>query len=166
MTSTLIAVCLGEDRWQPKHDVREGVLCAGHGLLGDAHAGLSEREVSLLSTESLYSLEAERGISAQPGSFAENLVVDGLAVESLTVGDLLIVGAAILEIVQIGKPPGTPHTYSYQGVSLLPTAGVFCHVLQGGRIAAGDAVSHQPAQRADQTQGKETPPHADRCRQR
>ncbi|MHB1294863.1 MAG: MOSC domain-containing protein [Anaerolineae bacterium] len=147
MPGTLLAVCSSDNRWQPKHDVREGVLCAGHGLLGDSHAGISDREISLLMVDSLRRAEAELGKPIPPGSFAENLVVEGIALDALAVGDLLTVGPTILEIVQLGKPLGTPHTYAYQGMSLLPSEGVFCHILQGGPVIVGDLVSHRPGRR-------------------
>ena len=31
----------------------------------------------------------------------------------------------------MGKPPSAAHTYNFQGLSLLPTEGVFCRVLEG-----------------------------------
>lgn len=148
MSGALLAVCSSDNRWEPKHDIRTGVLCAGHGLLGDSHAGISDREISLLIVDSLRRAEAELGKPIPPGSFAENLVVAGLDLSALHVGDLLMVGATILEIVQLGKPAGTPHTYAYEGMSLLPSDGVFCHVLQGGHIAAGDVVTHQRGRKA------------------
>ena len=49
-------------------------------------------------------------------------------------------GTAELEVVQIGKPLDAAHTYNFQGVSILPHCGVFCRVLQGGRVARGDAI--------------------------
>jgi MOSC domain-containing protein YiiM len=33
------------------------------------------------------------------------------------------------------------HTYSFQGQSLLPRQGVFCAVVAGGTVAAGDPVT-------------------------
>jgi MOSC domain-containing protein YiiM len=41
----------------------------------------------------------------------------------------------------LGKPPGIAHTYSFQGHSLLPTVGVFCGVVVGGMVAAGDEIT-------------------------
>lgn len=136
----VVAVCRSDRCSDPKVDVGEGELRAGHGLVGDAHAGLSEREVSLLALESIEQANREHGINAVPGSFAENLTVQGLDVLSLRVGDRLRVGKALLEVVQIGKPPEVAHTYSFQGASILPREGVFCRVVEGGRVARGDLV--------------------------
>jgi len=136
----VVAVCASAQRADPKVDLGEGELVAGYGLLGDAHAGLSERQVSLLALESIDRANREHGIAAVPGSFAENLTTCGLALASLHIGDRLRVGPALLEVVQIGKPPEIAHTYSYQGVSILPHEGVFCRVVEGGRVAHGATI--------------------------
>ncbi len=136
----VVAVCSSGRREDPKVDLGEGELVAGYGLLGDAHAGLSDCQVSLLAVESIERANAAYRIAAGPGSFAENLTVKGLDVSSLRVGDELHVGAARLQVVRIGKPPGVAHTYSFQGASILPREGVFCRVVQGGRVARGDSI--------------------------
>lgn len=140
---TLVAVCVSEERTDPKSDVGGGELRVGHGLVGDAHAGLSEREVSLLAYESIRRLRDELGIDAYPGCFAENLVVQGLDFSEVEVGDTIRVGEAALQVVQLGKPPGVPHTYSFRGVSILPREGVFCRVVRTGRVSRGDVVTHE-----------------------
>lgn len=140
----VVAVCRSTRRTDPKVDIGEGELRAGLGLVGDAHAGMSEREVSLLSLESIERANQEHGIHAIPGSFAENLTIQGLDLLSLEVGDRLRVGPALLEVVQIGKPPDVAHTYSFHGVSILPREGIFCRVVEGGRVARGDPVRVLP----------------------
>ena len=134
------AVCSSGRREDPKVDLGEGELVVGYGLLGDAHAGLGECQVSVLALESIERANAVHGIAAVPGSFAENLTVQGVDLLSLRVGDRLRVGAACLEVVRLGKPAGIAHTYSFQGVSILPREGVFCRVIVGGRVGRGDRV--------------------------
>ena len=136
----IVAVCRSQERTDPKADIGAGVLRAGYGLVGDAHAGLSEREVSLLAMESIERVNREHGIGARPGSFAENLTTQGLDLLSLRVGDRLRIGPALLEVVQIGKPLSMAHTYNFHGFSILPTEGVFCRVLEGGQVEGGDAL--------------------------
>lgn len=143
----LVAVCLSTKRTDPKVDLGEGDLVAGFGLLGDSHAGIGERQVSLLALESIERVNREHGIAAGPGSFAENLTTQGIDLLSLRLGDRLQVGPALLEVVQIGKPPETAHTYSFQGVSILPREGIFCRVVEGGHVARGDALRVIPARR-------------------
>jgi MOSC domain-containing protein YiiM len=140
VTTHVVAICRSQRRTDPKVDVGAGELRVGYGLVGDAHAGLGERQVSLLALESIERANRERHISAGPGSCAENLTTRGLDLLSLQVGDRLRVGPALLEVVQIGKPPQAAHTYNFQGVSLLLTEGVFCRVVEGGRVVRGDAI--------------------------
>jgi len=136
----VVAVCASQCRGDPKVDVGEGELRAGYGLVGDSHAGFSEREISLLAIEAIEEANRVHHIAAVPGSFAENLTVEGLDLLTLVVGDRLQVGQALLEVVQIGKPPSAAHTYSYQGVSVLPYKGVFCRVVRGGHVAQSDPI--------------------------
>jgi MOSC domain-containing protein YiiM len=138
----IVAVCASYRRSDPKADQGAGELVAGYGLVGDAHAGYSEREVSLLGIESVREVNREKGISAGPGCFAENLTTEGLDLLGLELGDRLQIGERVLlEVLQIGKPPSDSHTYSYQGVSILPHRGVFCRVLRGGHVARGDRIA-------------------------
>jgi MOSC domain-containing protein YiiM len=137
----VVAVCQSRQRTDPKVDIGEGELRAGHGLVGDAHAGLSERQISLLAIESIERANHEHSITAAPGSFAENLTTEGLDLGALKVGDRLRAGEAELVVVQLGKPPGVAHTYNYQGVSILPQEGVFCRVLRSGWVRRGDEIA-------------------------
>ena len=136
---SVIAVNRSERRTDPKMDVGEGALLPGLGLVGDAHAGLNEREVSLIDVAEIERANREYGIEAGPGSFADNLTLEGLDLSTLQVGDRLRVGPTLLEVVQLGKPRSPAHTYNFQGVSILPDVGVFCRVLEGGHVERGDS---------------------------
>jgi MOSC domain-containing protein YiiM len=135
----VVGVCVSQRRTDPKKNVDKGLLRKGLGLKGDSHAG-TEKEVSLLAIESLHRLNREAGISAEPGSFAENITTEGMDLTSLTIGSQLQVGEAKLMVVQIGKDPSQSHTYRYQGYSLLTTEGVFCKVIESGEVKKGDLV--------------------------
>ena len=137
----IIAVCASQRRLDPKRDMGEGYLREGYGLEGDAHAGLSEREVSLLAWESIERINEEHGIEADPGDFAENLTTQGIDLVSLPLGTRLRTREAVLEVVQIGKPPDVTHTYNFQGLSILPTEGIFCRVIAAGRVRKGDEIA-------------------------
>jgi MOSC domain-containing protein YiiM len=137
----VVAVCQSRQRTDPKVDIGEGELRAGVGLVGDAHAGLTERQVSLLAIESIERANHKHGIAAVPGSFAENLTTEGLDLGALKVRDRLRAGEAELVVVQLGKPPGVAHTYNYQGVSILPWEGAFCRVTRGGWVRRGDEIA-------------------------
>jgi molybdopterin adenylyltransferase len=141
------AVCSSDHRIEPKTDVGHGELRAGWGLVGDSHAGPPRPgrwQISLLAWEDVDSLNQEFGLDAVPGSFAENLTTEGLDTSSLRVGDRIIIGQAVLEVVQLGKPPEIAHTFSYQGHTLLPTKGIFCGILVSGAVANGDPLVAKP----------------------
>jgi MOSC domain-containing protein YiiM len=140
----VLAVCRSGRRTDPKVDIGRGEFHAGWGLVGDSHAGPSTPgrwQISLLAWESVERLNREQRLHAVPGSFAENLTTEGLDTSGLRVGDRLWIGdRVVLEVQQLGKPPEIAHTYSFQGHSLLPTEGVFCGVVAGGNVAAGDEI--------------------------
>lgn len=144
----VVAVCMSANRPDPKRDVGSGELRAHYGLVGDAHAGYSEREISLLAVETIAEVNREHGIGALPGSFAENLTLEGLDLMTLRLGDRLRVGPVLLEVVQIGKPADVAHTYNFRGISILPRKGVFCRVLEGGIVSRGDEVQVLPREGA------------------
>jgi MOSC domain-containing protein YiiM len=135
----VVGVCVSQRRTDPKKNVGQGLLQRGLGLVGDSHAG-TEKEVSLLAIESIRKLCRETGISAGPGSFAENITTEGIDLTSLPIGTRLQIGEARLEVIQIGKDPSQAHTYNYQGYSILPKEGIFCKVMESGRIKVGDIV--------------------------
>jgi len=146
-TPALIAVCRSEQRADPKTDLGEGELRPGWGLVGDSHAGPARPgrwDVSLLAWEDVEKLNRTHGLSAVPGSFAENLTTSGFDTSHLRVGDRLSIGEhVVLEVEQLGKPPEIAHSYSFRGHSLLPAVGVFCRVVIGGAVRAGDPVRLQ-----------------------
>lgn len=139
MLGKVVGVCVSERRTDPKKNVGKGFLQKGLGLTGDSHAG-TEKEVSLLAMESIDRLCRKVGISAGPGSFAENITTEGIDLTSLSIGTNLQVGEAKLVVIQIGKDPSQAHSYTYQGYSILPKEGVFCKVMEGGEIKVGDII--------------------------
>lgn len=138
----LIAVCASLERQKPKTEMEEALFLPG-GIEGDSHRGVTEREVSLLRSEDIRRAEREAGFSFPPGALAENLVVEGLP-EELPVGTVLRLGdSVLLEVIEKGKKPGEPHSYDYRGWCLLPGAGYFLRVVQGGTVKKGDFVAVQ-----------------------
>ncbi len=139
MAGKVIGVCASQSRTDTKKNVGGGFLQKGFGLVGDSHAG-TEKEISLLAIESIQRLCRKTGLSAGPGSFAENITTEGIDLVSLPIGSQLKVGEARLILIQIGKDPRQAHTYHYQGYSILPKEGVFCKVTEGGEVRIGDGV--------------------------
>jgi MOSC domain-containing protein YiiM len=135
----VVAVCRGVERSKPKEDVHSGFFQEGVGLVGDAHAGTT-KEVSILAKEKVDQLSGKTGLSFPPGAFAENLLVEGLDQAQFIPGKYLKIGKALLQIQQIGKEPGIPHSYHYRGHSLLPHFGIFARVLESGLVKNGDEI--------------------------
>ncbi len=135
----VVGVCLSQRRTDPKKNEGKGFLQKGLGMLGDSHAG-TEKEVSLLAVESIQKLCQETGLSAGPGSFAENITTEGVNIVSIPIGSTLQIGETKLMVIQIGKDPSQAHTYNYQGYSILPKEGVFCKVIESGEVKIGDPI--------------------------
>lgn len=138
-TGRVIGVCVSKRRSDPKENVGRGFIRKGLGLVGDSHAG-TEKEISLLAGEAIEALCERTGIVASPGSFAENITTEGLAVKRVPIGAEIQLGAAMLKVIGIGKDPSAPHTYTFQGYSLLREEGIFCKVTKSGWVQMGDEV--------------------------
>ncbi len=144
MPGKVIAVCVSEGKGQRKTPGESGILRAGHGLVGDAHAGEGPRQVSLLALESIRKMQA-LGLSVGPGDFAENLTTEGVTLADLPVGTCLSVGEAVLEVSQVGKECHERCAIYHQaGDCVMPREGIFARVVRGGQVRAGDIVSVVP----------------------
>jgi MOSC domain-containing protein YiiM len=131
---------VSEEKGTVKVDVGEANLVREMGLEGDAHAGFAHRQVSLLSLEDIEET-ARRLPGLKPGSFAENLTIEGMDVSLLPVGTRLSIGESLLEITQIGKECHSKcEIYHRTGDCIMPKKGVFCRVLEGGLVRSGDEV--------------------------
>jgi len=140
MGARVVAVCTSAERGR-KRAAERAEFVAGHGIAGDAHAGPTHRQISLLDERDVESLRAQ-GLSLEPGAFGENLVLAGLDLEALGAGSRLSVGAAEIELTQVGKVCHEPcSNYAQAGDCVMPRAGVFARVLRGGEVAPGDHVA-------------------------
>jgi MOSC domain-containing protein YiiM len=143
---TVVSVNLSLKKGQVKTPVPSAKLVAGEGLAGDAHRGFGRRQVSLLMIESVEEQARKLGenplVELKPGVFAENLTTKGLDLGRVQVGDEFIVGGKVrLRITQIGKECYTRcAVYHLVGDCIMPALGIFCEVLQGGEVRAGDPI--------------------------
>lgn len=134
------AVCLSKKKGTVKEDVGQATLVEGMGLEGDAHAGFMHRQVSLLALEDIEKMR-EKMPNLGPGSFAENITVKGLDMDSLSIGDRISVGDTLLEVTQIGKECHSKcEIFKITGDCIMPKKGIFCAVIKGGRVKKGDVV--------------------------
>ena len=140
MTPTVVAVCISEAKGQRKTPVAAVELRENHGIVGDGHAGVWHRQVSLLATESIAKMRA-LGLDVDSGDFAENITTSGIDLVALPVGCRLTVGDAVIEVTQIGKECHTRCAIFYQaGDCVMPKEGIFAKVLKGGTLAGGDPI--------------------------
>ncbi|MGL5069002.1 MAG: MOSC domain-containing protein [Sarcina sp.] len=133
----LVSICISEKKGVGKTQITEIELVEGFGLKGDAHGGNWHRQVSLLEKEKIEDF-IRRGGNVKFGDFGENLVTEGIDLDSIKVGDKVTVGGAILEITQKGKKCHDKcHIYKMVGDCIMPKNGVFATVEKGANVEIG-----------------------------
>jgi molybdopterin adenylyltransferase len=141
----IISVNISEKKGTVKKPVPVVVLHA-EGVKGDAHAGKWHRQVSLLGIESFRKFEQLAGRELALGEFAENLTTEGLILHHCKPFDLITIGGVVLEVTQIGKKCHGDSCAIYREVGncVMPKEGIFCRVLAGGEVRAGDLFEYHP----------------------
>ncbi len=114
------------------------------GVEGDAHSGDWHRQVSLLAEESIRKFEKKLGRPITFGEFAENITTQGIVLYETKPGDKFIIGETTLEVTQIGKKCHGDGCQIFQivGSCVMPKEGIFCKVIQGGKIKPGDNIEY------------------------
>jgi len=136
----IVSINISEKKGTVKLPVKSALMKEDYGIIGDAHAGDTIRQISLLDSESINKAK-EQGISVDMGDFAENITTEGIELLSLNVGDRLIVGNGILEITQIGKKCHQMCEVGRRvGDCIMPKRGIFAKVIKGATISAGDLI--------------------------
>jgi len=120
----------------PMEELSEVRAVGDTGFEGCAHARTaSKRQVLLVDRETLEAMDL------RPGILRENITTDGLNVNSLQLGQLLLIGEARLEVSAVCTPcdqmeairPGLRK-------ELWGRRGMLCRVLDGGVIRRGDSI--------------------------
>ena len=116
------------------------------GIEGDAHGGLWHRQVSLLAKEDIDYFIKEVGKEISPGEFAENITTGDIDLGKAAVLDKFRIGSVELEVTQIGKQCHGDNCAIFReiGKCVMPKRGLFCRVIEGGEIKAGDRIEHFP----------------------
>lgn len=159
----ILAVCTGLARQLPGKSYKTGifktptdaaVVVDREGLLGDAicdrkHHGGPEQAVYGLGAIDLAWWSKELGRTLEPGTFGENLVIEGLDSRSVSVGDRIETESVLLEVTSTRIPcntltarmgdPAFAKRFMQAG-----RPGFYCRVLQDGVIQAGDAATYTP----------------------
>jgi len=137
---TVYAISISPERGQLKKEVPEANIIEGFGIENDGHGGDWHRQVTCLNWASVQKSNQEHKLNMGPGDFAENILLDGLDLSDVKVGNKFGLGAdVILEVSQIGKEDHPSIVTRTFGVSLLPSEGLFCKVIKGGKIKKGDS---------------------------
>jgi molybdenum cofactor synthesis domain-containing protein len=137
----VVSVNIADQKGVQKAPQAAITLVVEHGVEGDAHAGPWHRQVSLLANESVEKMRA-KGLDVAPGAFGENVTTEGIVVYQLPVGTRLRMGAALLEVTQIGKVCHDRCAIYYQaGDCVMPREGIFVRVLESGEVRPGDPIT-------------------------
>lgn len=115
--------------------VEKARLIENYGIEGDVKGGHPSRQVNIAAREALDALKM------RPGEMGEQIVVDGLDIESLAVGSHLWLGAACVEITAVrGGCLRFSQMHCLPEKSASGQLGVMAKVLIGGEICVGDPV--------------------------
>ncbi len=140
----VVSVNISTEKGTIKQPVPE-ITITSNGVEGDAHAGVPKREVSLLSQEKIDHFSAEADDRQfKHGEFAENITFSDLDQESIAVSDKFKIGDVELEVTQIGKVCHGDECAIFVevGKCVMPKEGIFCRVINGGKIKPGDEITY------------------------
>ena len=94
----VIAVSIAKEKGVRKKNVDKVELQEDYGIVGDAHAGTKNRQVSLLASESIDKMK-KKGLDVAAGDFAENITTIGLNLPNLKIDTKLKIGdKSVLQI--------------------------------------------------------------------
>jgi len=147
----VISINKSDKKGTAKKPIGEAILRRNWGLVGDAHAGLSPRQLSLLGIENITEfitrwakIERSKNVKFNigPGDFAENITTMGFDLNGLPIGTRLRLGnRAIIEITERGKECHTKcEIRRLIGNCIMPKEGLFAKVISGGKIRVGDPI--------------------------
>ena len=137
----ILSVNISEKKGTPKHPVEKIIMKPDLGIVGDAHAGKWHRQISLLGGESVKKLQEKLNFNLSAGTFAENILTEGICLYELPVGTQLKIGTALCEVTQIGKECHSDCAIrKLTGDCVMPREGIFVKVIEAGEAKAGDVI--------------------------
>ena len=144
-TGRIVSVNISTETGTSKTPVPEIEITA-LGVAQDAHAGPGNRQVSMLSSESIDRFAANAGRTFSRGDFAENITTAGIDLSDTGLLDQFHIGEIRLEVAQLGKKCHGDGCAIFQevGKCVMPREGIFCRVLQGGVAKENDPIIHVP----------------------
>lgn len=137
----VVALCVSKEKGTQKHEIDKALFIENFGIDGDAHAGNYHRQISFLTKEDIDEFN-KKGANVINGAFGENIIVEGINLKNLHVGDLLKCKDVIFEISQKGKACHDHCAIFYKmGECIMPRLGTFTKVIKGGTIKKGDEIN-------------------------
>jgi MOSC domain-containing protein YiiM len=125
--------------------LESAMLVAGHGIQGDRKGGSPNRQLNIVTYDSVETLQAD-GFNVTPGQLGEQIVLKGVTMADLQPGAQIRVGDdALIEV--ISERHGCDRFEFIQQKPRENAAGrigVMARVLQGGAIRIGDPVHMVP----------------------
>lgn len=159
----ITAVCLGQPQKLEGKSYKTGIFKApvtgpvmvdAHGLVGDSilnrkYHGGPDQAIYLEGSLTLNWWQEQLGRVLEPGTFGENLVIDGLDNCDLTVGDRLQIGDVLLEVSAPRIPCATFSARMQDArfakhYTQAERPGAYCRVLQSGWVQTEMDVFHAP----------------------
>src|SRR4030042_5839200 len=99
----IVSIAVSSKKGTRKTQVDSADIRINHGVVGDAHAGPWERQVSFRAVESIEECKA-RGLNVTFGDFAENIATEGVDWKNVPLGSRFRLGEdVVVEITKIGK---------------------------------------------------------------
>ena len=168
MTARVIAVARDAGHRFSKQPVSEIEICAGLGVAGDAHNGVTVkhrsrvkadpaqpnlRQVHLIHAE-LFEDVGARGFTVMPGDLGENITTGGIDLLGLPRGAILQIGDAVrLQVTGLRNPCAQIDRFQ-RGLlaavldkradgTLVRKAGIMAIALASGHVRPGDAIAVQ-----------------------
>lgn len=112
------------------------------GIIGDVHAGTA-RPVSLFDrAQAKLFYDITGAAQLESGQFAENILFETSEKLDIKIFDRFVKDELVLEVTQKGKP--FHDEFREPGNYVMPREGIFCRVLHGGSIRAGDELVYMP----------------------
>ena len=137
-----------------KRPVQGSVRVTIDGLDGDdvadkRHHGGADQAVYLYGWDDYLWFQQTHAIAIEPGLFGENLTIDGLESAKTNIGDRYEIGDVVLEATASRIPCGTLALRMndkgfIERFRAAERPGVYCRVIRGGTIAAGQDVRLVP----------------------
>lgn len=145
MEIKVVSVNISKEKGTIKKPV-DAITVNEKGVIGDAHSGYWNRQISLLAAESMEKFGKEAGRDFKPGEFAENITTRGIALHATRPLDRFIIGETEMEVTQIGKSCHGDGCaiFSEVGKCVMPKEGIFCRTIRNGKIKPGDEIQYLP----------------------